>query len=184
MKLFYARGACSMSPHIALEELGLPYSIEKVDLQSKKTASGADYTAINPKGMVPALQLDDGQILTEGPAIVQYIADKVPAKKLLPAVGSAERYHVIEWLNFIGTELYKQYSPLFPAEHTRRVPDDCAGNPAQESGLREPTSSRQKIPRRRSVLGRGCLHVRHVELGPAREARSIVASQSRNVRHR
>ena len=115
MKLFYAPGACSMSPHIVLEESGLPYSIEKVDLKSKRTETGVDYITINPKGMVPALQLDDGQILTEGQAIVQYLADKVPAKKLIPPVGSLERYRVAEWLSFIGAELHKQFGPLFHA---------------------------------------------------------------------
>ena len=128
MKLFYKSGACSLSPHIVLEELGLPHETEAVDLKAKKTASGGDFLAINPKGYVPALQLDDGTVLTEGPAIVQYLADLKPEKKLAPANGSVARYRLQSWLTFIGTELHKQFSPLFnPA-----APDDwkavCRGN--------------------------------------------------------
>ena len=122
MKLFYKAGACSLSPHIVLEELGLKYEAESVDLKARKTASGADYLTINPKGYVPALQLDSGEVLTEGPAIVQYLADQVPAKKLAPANGTIERYRLQSWLTFIGTEVHKQFSPLFnPAspEETR-----------------------------------------------------------------
>lgn len=128
MKLFFKSGACSLSPHIVLEELGLPYQAEKVDLKAKKTESGADFLAINPKGYVPALQLDNGTVLTEGPAIVQYLADQHPQKKLAPANGTLERYQLQGWLTFIGTELHKQFSPLFnPA-----APEDwkavCRGN--------------------------------------------------------
>lgn len=113
MKLYFSPGACSLSPHIVLLEAGLGFTTERVDLATKLTASGSDYSAINPKGSVPALQLDDGQILTEGPAIVQYLADLVPAKQLAPVAGSIERYRLIEALNFISTELHKGFSPLF-----------------------------------------------------------------------
>jgi glutathione S-transferase len=113
MKLFLKPGACSLSPHIVLEELGLPYETEVVDLKTKQTATGQDYLAINPKGYVPALQLDSGALLTEGPAIVQYLADLAPAKKLAPANGSLERYQLQSWLTFIGTELHKSCSPFF-----------------------------------------------------------------------
>lgn len=113
MKLYYSPGACSMSPHIVLHESGLPFTLEKVDLRAKKTETGADYTAICPKGQVPALQLDSGEILTEGPAIVQYIADRAPEKKLAPAAGTLQRYRLLEWLNFISTELHKSHTPLF-----------------------------------------------------------------------
>lgn len=113
MKLYFAPGACSLSPHIVLLEAGLTFDIEKVALANKQTASGADYTKINPKGYVPALQLDNGEVLTEGPAIVQFIADKVPEKKLAPANGTMERYRLMEWLNFVSTELHKGFSPLF-----------------------------------------------------------------------
>jgi len=113
MKLFYKPGACSLSPHIVLEETGLSYDSEVVDLKNKVTASGADFWQINSKGYVPALLLDSGELLTEGPAIVQYLADLVPAKKLAPANGTIERYRLQSWLTFIGTELHKSCSPFF-----------------------------------------------------------------------
>jgi glutathione S-transferase len=113
MKLFYKAGACSLSPHIVLREAGLDFTAEKVDLAQKKTESGADYLNINPKGQVPALVLDDGSLLTEGVAIVQYLADRVPDRNLIPAAGTLSRYHAIEWLNYVATELHKGFSPLF-----------------------------------------------------------------------
>ena len=120
MKLYYAPGACSLSPHIALLEAGLPYDLVKVDVRAKKLENGDDYLKINPKGQVPALALDSGEVITEGPVIVQMIADKVADKHLAPARDSAERYKLLEWLNFITTELHKNFSPLFnPA-----IPDD------------------------------------------------------------
>ena len=113
MKLFLKPGACSLSPHIVLEESGLSYETETVDLRTKQTGSGGDFLAINPKGYVPALQLDSGELLTEGPAIVQYLADLAPEKKLAPANGSLQRYQLQSWLTFIGTELHKSCSPFF-----------------------------------------------------------------------
>jgi glutathione S-transferase len=113
MKLYYSPGACSLSPHIALLEAGLPYDLVKVDLKAKKTENGDDFNSINPKGQVPALMLDNGEMLTEGPVIVQAIADKAADKNLAPAAGTPERYRLQEWLNFITTELHKNFSPLF-----------------------------------------------------------------------
>ncbi|OIQ71282.1 glutathione S-transferase GST-6.0 [mine drainage metagenome] len=113
MKLYYSPGACSLSPHIVLHELGLPHEVVMVDLKTKQTSDGRDFRAINPKGYVPTLQLDDGTILTEGPAIVQYLADRKPEAGLAPANGTLPRYQLQEWLNFISTELHKQFSPLF-----------------------------------------------------------------------
>lgn len=113
MKLYYSPGACSLSPHIALKEAGIPFDLVKVDLKAKKLEDGSDYKAINPKGQVPALGMDNGEVLTEGPIIVQMIADKVPGKNLVPANGTAERYRLQEWLNFVGTELHKNFSPMF-----------------------------------------------------------------------
>ena len=113
MKLYYAPGACSLSPHIALREAGLAFSLEKVDLKAKSLAGGGDFLAVNPKGYVPALELDDGQILTEGPAIVQYIADRNPQSGLAPAAGTIERYRLAEWLGFVNSEIHKSFSPLF-----------------------------------------------------------------------
>ncbi len=112
MKLFYAPGACSLSPHIALLEAGIQFDLEKVDFSKKMTSMG-DFTKINPKGYVPALMLDNGELLTEGAVIVQYIADQKPEKNLMPKVGTFERYRTQEWLNFISTELHKGFSPLF-----------------------------------------------------------------------
>ena len=113
MKLYYSPGACSLSPHIVASELGLGLQLEKVDLKSHKTAGGADFFAVNPKGYVPTLQLDSGEVLTEGPAIVQYLADRKPDAGLAPANGTLERYHLQEMLGFINSEIHKTYSPLF-----------------------------------------------------------------------
>ena len=113
MKLYYSPGACSLSPHIALAEAGLSADYVKVNLKDKKTEAGDDYLKVNPKGQVPVLGLDGGGVLTEGPAIVQYIADKAPNTKLAPANGTAERYQLQEWLNMLTSELHKSFSPLF-----------------------------------------------------------------------
>jgi glutathione S-transferase len=113
MKLYFSPGACSLSPHIVLREAGIDFTTERVDLRAKVTESGADFRTINPKGQVPTLQLDDGTVLTEGAAIVQYIADRAGAAALLPPVGTVARYQVIEWLSYIGAELHKTFVPLF-----------------------------------------------------------------------
>ena len=129
MKLYYSPGACSLSPHIALLEAGLPYDLVKVDLRAKKLENGDDYLKINPKGQVPALALDSGELITEGPVIVQMIADKVPAKNLAPTRDSAERYKLQEWLTYINGELHKNIGPLFnPAlsDETKAVFKDRA----------------------------------------------------------
>ena len=113
MKLYYSPGACSLSPHIALLEAGLPYDLVKVDLRAKKIENGDDYLKVNPKGQVPALVLDNGELLTEGPVIVQIIADKAAGKNLAPSRDSAERYKLQEWLNYITGELHKNFGPMF-----------------------------------------------------------------------
>jgi glutathione S-transferase len=113
MKLYYAPGACSLSPHIILRETNTPFELVKVDLAAKKADDGSDFFAVNPNGYVPALQLDDGTILTEGPAIVQYVADQAGATSLAPANGTLDRYKLQSWLNFISSELHKTFSPLF-----------------------------------------------------------------------
>ena len=113
MKLYFSPGACSLSPHIVLREAGARFELEQVDNREKKTKSGQNYWAINPKGQVPLLELDNGERLTEGPIIVQYIADQVPASDLIPRVGTLERYRVQEWLNFITSELHKTFGPIF-----------------------------------------------------------------------
>lgn len=113
MKLYCKPGACSLSPHIVALECGLDFTQVNVDLQKKVTEQGEDYWQINPKGQVPALQFDDGSILTEGVAIVQYLADLKPDRNLLAPTGSLTRYHTLEWLSFVSSELHKSFSPLF-----------------------------------------------------------------------
>jgi glutathione S-transferase len=113
MKLFYYPGACSLVVHITLREAGQAFDIEQVDLGAKKTASGADYLKINPKGYVPALQLDDGQVLTEVATVVQYVADQKPESGLAPKGGTMERYRLMEWLSFISSEVHKAFGPLW-----------------------------------------------------------------------
>jgi glutathione S-transferase len=113
MKLYYSPGACSLSPHIVLLEAGLPYTLEKIDFATKKTSAGIDYLTINSKGAVPAVQFDDGRVLTEGPAIVQYLADQKPESGLAPRAGTFERYRLMEILNYITSEVHKGFGPLF-----------------------------------------------------------------------
>lgn len=113
MKLYLTPGVCSLSPHIVLEELGLAHETEHVNLKTKVTGSGVNYLSVNPKGYVPALQVDSGEVLTEGVAIVQYLADLRPEKKLAPPNGTLARYQLQSWLTFIATELHKNFSPFF-----------------------------------------------------------------------
>lgn len=115
MKLYYSPAACSLSPHISFYEAGLPFEAMRANTKTHQLADGTDYYTINPKGYVPLLEFDDGTRLAEGPAIVQWIADQVPDKKLAPPAGTMERYRLQEWLTFIGTEIHKQFSPLFNA---------------------------------------------------------------------
>ena len=141
MKLYFSPGACSLSPHIVLREAGLPFDLERVDLKAKKTQGGVDFATINPKGAVPTLELDDGQILTEGPAIVQFIADKKPESKLAPAAGTMERYRLAEWLNYLSTEIHKGFSPLIksntPDEYKAIAKDLLTGKLAWVDGQLE-----------------------------------------------
>lgn len=113
MKLYFSPGACSLSPHIVSREAGINVDLEQVDNREKKTKSGKDFWSVNGKGQVPVLELDNGQRLTEGPVIVQYLADQNPASGLVPPAGSVDRYRVQEWLNFIGSELHKTFGPMF-----------------------------------------------------------------------
>jgi glutathione S-transferase len=120
MKLYYSPAACSLSPHIAAREAGLPIDLVRVDLDTHKTADGTDFRTINPKGYVPFLALDDGTTLSEGPAIVQHLADRVPASGLAPAAGTPERYRLQEWLNYLSTEIHKAMGSLFDG----KMPDE------------------------------------------------------------
>lgn len=120
MKLYYTPGVCSLAPHIALREAGLEFTLESVNPATKLTGSNVNYLDVNPNGYVPALEIEPSLVLTEGPAIMQFIADKVPESKLAPEAGSLERYQLMSWLNFITSEIHKGFSPLFkpnmPAE--------------------------------------------------------------------
>ena len=113
MQLYFAPGACSLASHIALREAGLAFDLKRADVKTKKLEDGSDYFAINSKGAVPALRLDNGQVLTEGPVILQYLADQKPESGLAPKAGSIERYRLQEWLNYITSEVHKTFSPLF-----------------------------------------------------------------------
>jgi glutathione S-transferase len=115
LKLYYFPGACSTAPHIVACEAGIALELEKVDLGSKRTASGEDYLSVNPKGYVPALRLDDGSVLTEVSAIIQYLADRAPAAGLIPPAGTMERYRLLEWICYIATEIHKGFGPLWNA---------------------------------------------------------------------
>jgi glutathione S-transferase len=128
MKLYYFPGACSLSPHIALLEAGLPFTLVKIDSKTKKIEGGADYLAVNSKGTVPALQLDDGRVLTEGPAVVQYIADLKPDSGLAPRAGTFERYQLMEILNYITSEVHKSFSPLFNPASTAETKEAFVAN--------------------------------------------------------
>jgi len=113
MQLYFSPGACSLASHITLREAGLPFDLKRADLKAKKIEDGSDYLAINSKGSVPALKLDNGQVLTEGVAIMQYLADQKPESGLAPKNGTLERYRVQEWLNYITSEVHKGFSPLW-----------------------------------------------------------------------
>ena len=131
MKLYYAPGACSLSPHIVARELGINVELKKVSTKDKTIEGGGDYWKVNPRGYVPALELDNGQVLTEGPAIVQYLADQKPDSGLAPKNGTLERYRLQEWLNFLTSEVHKQFSPLFkpntPEEYKTIAKENLAG---------------------------------------------------------
>ena len=113
MKLYYSPGACSLTPHIVAREAGLSLDLEKVDLANRTTASGRSYLEVNPKGYVPALQVQDGTVMTEVSALIQYLADQAPQAGLIPAAGTPERYKVLEWIGFIATEIHKGFGPLW-----------------------------------------------------------------------
>ena len=148
MKLYYASGACSLSPHIVAREAGIAIDTVKVDLTTKKTEDGQDFLVLNPKGYVPALCLDNGQILTEGPAIVQYLADQKPASRLAPSAGTMERYRLQEWLSFLGTELHKSFSPLF-----NQASSDDAKRAAKENITKRFTYLDQKLAGSKYLMG-------------------------------
>jgi glutathione S-transferase len=130
MQLYYSPGACSLASHITLLEAGLRAELKRADVRTKKLEDGSDYLAVNSKGAVPALKLDNGQVLTEGVAIMQYLADQKPESNLAPRNGTLERYRLQEWLNYITSEVHKSFSPLF--------------NPANDPAVKEYTLTNLK----------------------------------------
>jgi len=128
MQLYFSPGACSLASHITALEAGLDIKLERADTKTKKLVDGSDYFAVNSKGAVPALKLDDGQVLTEGVAIMQYLADKKPESKLAPAHGTLERYRLQEWLNYITSEVHKSYSPLWNPTLDAKVKEYAQAN--------------------------------------------------------
>jgi glutathione S-transferase len=148
MKLYYSPGACSLSPHIVAREAGIAIELEKVDLGKHQTEKGEDFMTVNPKGYVPALRIDDGSVMTEGPAIVQYLADQKPAAKLAPAAGTMDRYRLQEWLTFIGTELHKNFGPLF-----NRATSDDAKQTAKTSIAKRLAYLDEQLAKRQYLIG-------------------------------
>jgi glutathione S-transferase len=128
MQLYFSPGACSLASHITAREAGIPVDLKRADTKTKKLVDGSDYFAVNSKGAVPALQLDNGQVLTEGVAIMQYLADQKPESGLIPRAGTLERYRVIEWLNFITSEIHKSYSPLWNPANDAKVKEYTQAN--------------------------------------------------------
>jgi glutathione S-transferase len=132
MKLYYFPGACALSPHIVALEAGVAVTMVKIDSKTKKTESGADFLAINSKGAVPTLQFDDGRVLTEGPAIVQYLADQKPESGLVPRAGTFERYQLMEMLNYLTSEVHKSFSPLFNPAYSAETKEIFLANLAKK----------------------------------------------------
>ncbi len=172
MKLYYSAGACSLSPHIVLLEAALPYTLEKVDFATKKTAAGVDYFTINSKGAVPALQLDDGRVLTEGPAIVQYLADQKPDSGLAPRAGTFERYQLMEMLNYITSEVHKRFGPLFNPETSPNGKLSAKSALGKKFDWLSGYSARQDLLAGKRLHGGGRLFVHGLELACTRGNRS------------
>ena len=180
VKLYYLTGACSLACSIALREAGLKFELVKVDRKTKRAADGLDYHEVNPKGYVPALTLDDGQVLTENIAILQYIADRNPAAKLAPAAGTIERYRLEEWLSFVTAELHKGYTPLFRADAPEAVKEYARKHVVDAARLAGSLVGLEVLSQRRAVHGRRRLPVRGARLGSPRRPgrRPLAAAQA------
>ena len=152
MKLYFSPGVCSLASHITVRELNLPVDLVKVDLRTKQTSHGEDFPAINKKGYVPALQFNDGSLLTEGVAIMQYLADQKPEAGLAPANGTKERYKLQEWLTFINSEIHKSYSPLFDASTPEQTKKSCLEKLDRRYGFVAEQLANQEF-----LLGKQCL---------------------------
>ena len=173
MKLYFSPGACSLSPHIVARELGIPLQLEKVDLKARKTASGRDFLQINPKGYVPALELDSGDVLTEGPAIVQYLADQKPEAGLAPANGTLARAHLQEMLNYISTELHKTYSPLFNPATSAETREERKEYLRKRFAYVDTRAREAALPARRPVLRGRRVSLHRDVVGAARRPRPV-----------
>ena len=189
MKLYFSPGACSLSPHIVLRETGAKFDLEQVNNQEKKTKSGVDYWSVNGKGQVPVLEFDNGDRLTEGPVIVQWIADQNPSAGLIPAAGKPERYRVQEWLNFTTSELHKGLCADLPADHAGRLQGHLQGKSRQASRLGRQAARRQAVPdgrhvhrgRRVSVHRAALVGPREARPQPVQERHGLYGSRRRRV---
>jgi glutathione S-transferase len=165
MKLYFSPGACSLSPHIVLREIGQKFDLAKVDLGSKKTDAGEDYTKVNPKGYVPALEIKDGEVLTEGPAIVQYLADNAKATDILPAPGTIQRYRAMEWLNFITSEIHKGFGSLFGKALNEDARKAVIDRLSSRFAVSRPAPDQEQVLVGRRVLGCRRLSLDVLEVG-------------------
>ena len=171
MRLYYMPGACSLSPHIVLREAGLPFELDRIDFATRKTEGGVDFGTVNHKGMVPALRLDNGEILTEGAVIVQYLGDQKPGSGLVPPAGSMARYRVQEWLNYVASELHKTFSPLFNPKTPDEFSRDAEGAAFQAIRASRPAPGEESVPGRLHLYRGRCLLLHRPALDrlPARE---------------
>ena len=182
MQLYFSPAACSLATHITLREAGIPFELKRADVKTKKLEDGSDFLAVNSKGAVPALRLDNGQVLTEGVAIMQYLADQKPEANLAPRNGTIERYRLQEWLNFITSEVHKSFSPLWnPPRHRRCTSTRCQSR--EEVRLAEQAARRPAVPAGRHLHHRGCLSVRGGELDQLPGDRSRQVAGPRTSRH-
>lgn len=168
MKLFYKPGACSLASHITLRESGKDFTLDGVDLMKKRTENGDDFFAVNPKGQVPALLLDDGTLLTEGVAIMQYLADSVPDRQLLAPTSSLSRYKTLEWLNYIATELHKGFTPLFRPDTPEEYKPTVRAL-LEKNAVCERFTAGQPVDLRPAFFHCRCLSVHRTALGVCRE---------------
>ncbi len=187
MKLYFAPGACSLAPHIILREVGATFDLDQVDNRTKKTKSGADFWQINPKGYVPVLELDNGERLTENPAILQYIGDQFPASGVVPLCGTFDRYRVQEWLNFVTSEIHKPYSSLFKPDTPEEYKTIAKENLAKRYDYVDQHLAKHQYLYGEKVRGGGCLSVRDFQLdaplqhghGPVAECEGVVGAHRR-----
>jgi glutathione S-transferase len=181
MKLYYAPGACSMAPHIVAREAGYTFDLEQVDIPNKKTADGGDYWKINPKGYVPALRLDDGQVLTEVGVICQYLGDQKPQSGLVPEFGTMERYRLMEALNFASSEIHKQIGALFNPKLTAEMKEIQLGVIGRRFDALEKLLEGKAVHCGRQIYGSGRLSVHGDQLDQRPQDRSRKVAQHQSV---